>query len=155
MALPAWRSFALALAALAVASWSIAAHAQAEDFEVRQGYLSASVRTLVDDFDWSLVWKAKEDRMVDFPFTIARATLQDALVNLLEPYRGQFVADLYQRNRVVVIDTPPPRVRVLLPGEETAEPQTPDLAAAEEAAGDAELAPAVRALAQVAEEPLR
>ena len=144
----AWRSLALALAALAAASWSLPAHAQAEDFKVRQGYLSASVRTLVEDFGWSLVWKAEEDRMVDFPFGIARSTLQDALVNLLEPYRGQFVADLYERNRVVVIDTPPPRVRVILPGEEEAEPETPDLAAAQEEAGGAD----ARALTQVAEE---
>ena len=88
-------------------------------FQVGAGYLSAGVRKLVEEHGWSLVWKAKEDRAVEFPFTIdvpdgtQEEALQDALSNLLEAYQGQFVADLYRRNRVVVIDTAPANVQVI------------------------------------------
>ena len=92
--------------------------AAAAEYEVRAGYLSASVRDIVEAYDWSLVWAADEDRIVDHPFEIGNGTLREALTDLLAVYRGQFVADLYEANRVVVIDAAPPRVRVLLPGEQ-------------------------------------
>ena len=110
-------------------AWGASTHAQTGDasFEVKEGYLSASVRELVSNYGWALVWRADEDRVVDFPFAIANESLEGALANLLEAYRGQFVADLFDGNRVVVIDTPPPRVRVVLPGMASEEPPDSEL----------------------------
>ncbi|MDE0223529.1 MAG: TcpQ domain-containing protein [Gammaproteobacteria bacterium] len=97
-----------------MSAWAVLA--ESADFEVREGYLSASVRALVDSHEWSLVWSAGEDRMVSHAFTISNDSLEGALESLLAMYRGQFVADLYRGNRVVVVNTPPPRVDVELPG---------------------------------------
>ncbi|MDE0055055.1 MAG: TcpQ domain-containing protein [Gammaproteobacteria bacterium] len=119
MPLPLSRSrppTARAVAALALVMAASAASAESADFEVREGYLSASVRELVDSHGWSLVWSAGEDRMVSHAFTISNDSLEGALESLLAMYRGQFVADLYRGNRVVVVNTPPPRVDVELPG---------------------------------------
>ena len=111
-------------------AWGALSHAQTTaDFEVKEGYLSASVRELASSYGWALVWRADEDRVVDFPFVIANDSLEGALANLLEAYQGQFVADLFNGNRVVVIDTPPPRVRILLPGMATEEPPDSEPAA--------------------------
>ena len=109
---PAARS--VAAFALVLSAWAVTA--ETADFEVREGYLSASVRELVDSHEWSLVWRAGEDRMVSHAFTISNDSLEGALESLLAMYRGQFVADLYRGNRVVVVNTPPPRVDVELPG---------------------------------------
>lgn len=98
-----------------------ASPAELRDFEVREGYLSASVRELVDSHDWSLVWSAGEDRVISHSFTIANDSLRGALESLFSMYGGQFVADLYRGNRVVVVDTPPPRVDVTIPGVEGAD----------------------------------
>lgn len=92
--------------------------AVAAEFEVGAGYLSASVRQIVEGYGWSLVWVADEDRFIDHPFTVNNGSLREALNDLLAIYRGQLVADLYEGNRVVLIDAAPPRVRVVLPGEE-------------------------------------
>ena len=99
---------------LVMSAWAVCA--ESADFEVRAGYLSASVRELVDSHEWSLVWSADEDRMVSHAFTIPNDSLEGALESLLAMYNGQFVADLYRGNRVVVVNTPPPRVDVELPG---------------------------------------
>ena len=112
------RTVARTLATFALALSASTAAAQSGDFEVREGYLSASVRELVDSHDWSLVWSAKEDRVISYPFTISNNSLQGALESLFSMYKGQFVADLYRGNRVVVVNTPPPRVDVELPGAE-------------------------------------
>ena len=108
-----------ALAALA-GLLSLSAPGQtANDFEVGAGYLSTGVRELVEKHGWSLVWKATEDRVVDFPFTVdvpsgtQEDALQGALSNLLEAYQGQFVADMYRNNRVVVIETAPANVQLV------------------------------------------
>ena len=91
--------------------------AVAAEFEVRAGYLSSGVRDLVQGHGWSLVWAADEDRIVDYQFSVTNDSLRGALTDLLEIYRGQFVADLFEGNRVVLVDSPPPRVRVVLPVE--------------------------------------
>ena len=107
------------LAVLTFVFSASAASAASADFEIGEGYLSASVRDLVESHDWSLVWSASEDRMVSHPFTIENNSLQGALESLLSMYRGQFVADLYRGNRVVVVNTPPPRVDIETPGAES------------------------------------
>ncbi len=117
------RGIARSLTALAFAVSASAVSAASADFEVGEGYLSASVRNLVESHEWSLVWSANEDRMVSHPFTIENNSLQGALESLLVMYKGQFVADLYRGNRVVVVNTPPPRVDIEHPGADV-----PDLA---------------------------
>ena len=119
--LPSPRSAMRAIIAFALAMFASTTAAESGDFEVREGYLSASVRELVDSHDWSLVWSANEDRLISYPFTIGNDSLQGALESLFSMYKGQFVADLYSGNRVVVVNTPPPRVDVELPGAESAE----------------------------------
>lgn len=114
------RRIATALAFVTLC-WNVVVSGQPApgEFEVREGYLSASVRQLVVSYGWSLVWEADEDRRIDFPFMVDNQSLEEALINILEGYRGQFVADLYMKNRVVVVDTPPPRVEVDLPGTQS------------------------------------
>ena len=109
----------MALAALA-GLLSLSSSAQAtNNFEVGTGYLSTGVRELVEKHGWSLVWKAEEDRLVEFPFAIdipngtQEEALQGALSNLLDAYQGQFVADMYRNNRVVVIETAPANLQVV------------------------------------------
>ena len=113
-----WTTTTLAFAALC---WNVAVNGQpgTGEFEIREGYLSASVRELVSGYGWSLVWEAEEDRRIDFPFAVVNQSLEGALTSILEGYKGQFVADLYRKNQVVVINTPPPRVAVDLPGAES------------------------------------
>ena len=140
--------------ALTVAGWSLAAGAQTQtEFEVREGYLSSGVRDLVEQHGWSLVWKAKEDRMVEFPFSIrtpggsSEEGLRESLENLLESYQGAFVADMYRANKVVTVDSAPPNLRPVraLPrpsvasgqGQTTAE-DTPANSETEAAAGSGE-----------------
>ena len=118
--IPSAHAVARSLATLAVAASAATVSAESAGFEIGEGYLSASVRTLVESHDWSLVWNANEDRMVSHPFTIQNSSLQGALESLLSMYGGQFVADLYRGNRVVVVDTPPPGVDVASPGTELA-----------------------------------
>lgn len=103
---------------LLVVALAVAPRAQGAEFEVGSGYLSASVRDIVEGYGWSLVWAADEDRIIDHPFTVSNGSLQEGLTNLLAIYRGQLVADLYQANQVVVVDAAPPRVRIVLPGEQ-------------------------------------
>ena len=98
--------------------------AQETEFEVRKGYLSSSIRELVDGYGWSLVWEAGEDRVIDHPFAIQNYSMEESLTVLLEMYQGEFVADLFQGNQVVLINTPPARVAVDLPG--TAVPTSDD-----------------------------
>ena len=119
------------VAALALVMAASAVSAESADFEVREGYLSASVRELVESHEWSLVWSAHEDRMVSHAFTIANDSLEGALESLLAMYRGQFVADLYRGNRVAVVNTPPPRVDVELPGSPSDQAARPSAAPAE------------------------
>ena len=95
---------------------SLGTSAAAADFEVAAGYLSTSARTLATEYGWSLVWEAGEDRAIEHPFTIPNDSLQGGIEALLAPYEGQFVADLYRANEVVVIRTPKPQVEVVLPG---------------------------------------
>ena len=116
------RSFAVAVVAAALVLPGVGAFAQSEgEFEVGAGYLSTGVRALVERHGWSLVWKAKEDRVVQFPFTInipagqPEEALEGALSELLEAYQGQFVADMYRGNRVVLIDVAPPNVSSVRP----------------------------------------
>ena len=107
-------------AAFALIAWSAAAFAPgaaAADFNVAAGYLSTNVRTLATEYGWALVWEAGEDRAIEHPFVIANDSLQGALEDLLGAYRGQFVADLYRSNKVVVVRAPPPQLEVVLPGE--------------------------------------
>ena len=104
--------------ALAVFGLVVTSGARAAEFEVGAGYLSANVRDMVESYGWSLVWAADEDRVVDYPFTVSNGSLQEALAGLLTVYGGQFVADVFEGNRVVVIDAAPPRVRIQLPGED-------------------------------------
>ena len=93
-------------------------------FQVGPGYLSASVRELVGQHGWVLVWKSKEDRQVEFPFDLpvrpirgdsSEDALREALEALLEAYDGAFVADMYRSNKVVTVDTAPPQVSVVRP----------------------------------------
>ena len=109
------------LALLAV-GLCLATGAQAQiEFEVREGYLSSGVRDLVEQHGWSLVWKAKEDRVVEFSFSIrtrgdsSEAALRDALEDLLDSYQGAFVADMYRANKVVTVDSAPPNLRSVQP----------------------------------------
>lgn len=125
---------------LGIGSFS-AAQGQETEFEVKKGYLSSSIRELVDGYGWSLVWEAGEDRVIDHPFTIQNFSMEDSLTVLLEMYRGQFVADLFRGNRVVLINTPPPRVAVDLPGTEAALADEVADAAAPPAADDGEAVP--------------
>ena len=108
------RRTAAALALIVAAS---APSAAAADFNVAAGYLSTNVRTLATEYGWALVWDAGEDRAIEHPFVIANDSLQGALEDLLGAYRGQFVADLYRSNKVVVVRAPPPQLEVVLPGE--------------------------------------
>ena len=93
-------------------------------FQVGPGYLSASVRELVGQHGWVLVWKSKEDRQVEFPFDLpvrpirgdsSEDALREALEALLEAYDGAFVADMYRSNKVVTVDTAPPQVSAVRP----------------------------------------
>ena len=86
--------------------------ASSQSFEISQGYLSASMQTLARSHGWSVVWSSAEDRIIDYPFTIPNASLEEALGNILAMYEGQLVADLYHGNRVVVISSAPPRSTV-------------------------------------------
>lgn len=90
--------------------------AAAADFEVTAGYLSTNAEMLATAYGWSLVWEASEDRLIEHPFVIANDSLQGALEGLLGAYQGQFVADLYRSNEVVVVGTPLPQLEVVLPG---------------------------------------
>lgn len=90
--------------------------AAAADFEVTTGYLSTNAELLATAYGWSLVWEASEDRLIEHPFVIANDSLQGALEGLLGAYQGQFVADLYRSNEVVVVGTPLPQLEVVLPG---------------------------------------
>ena len=119
--IPSAHAIARSLATLAFAASAVTVSAESADFEIGEGYLSASVRTLVESHDWSLVWSANEDRMVSHAFTIENSSLRGALESLLSMYEGQFVADLYRGNRVVVVNTPPPGVDVEVPGAESME----------------------------------
>lgn len=93
----------------------------ASEFEVGVGYLSTGVGELVEQHGWELVWKAGEDRMVEFPFSVRvpagsrEDALRGALANLLDAFEGQFVADMYRGNRVVVIDVAPPNTQAVRP----------------------------------------
>lgn len=108
-----------------VAAFSLAAGGAlaqaASEFEVGVGYLSTGVGALVKKHGWELVWAAEEDRMVEFPFSIDvpagsdEDALKGALANLLDAFEGQFVADMYRGNRVVVIDVAPPNLRAARP----------------------------------------
>ena len=99
----------------------------AADFEVATGYLSTNAQTLATDYGWSLVWEASEDRLIEHPFAIANDSLQGALEGLLGAYQGQFVADLYRSNEVVVVSTPLPQLQVVLPGAALPEAPSPGL----------------------------
>lgn len=101
--------------------------AAAADFEVATGYLSTNAQTLATDYGWSLVWEASEDRLIEHPFAIANDSLQGALEGLLGAYQGQFVADLYRSNEVVVVSTPLPQLQVVLPGAALLEAPGPGL----------------------------
>lgn len=107
--------------------------AAAADFEVSAGYLSTNAEKLATGHGWSLVWEAGEDRLIEHPFTIANDSLRRGLEGLLGAYRGQFVADLYRSNEVVVVSTPLPQLEVVLPGAASAdvgpEPRVSDRAA--------------------------
>ena len=116
----AGRHIASACAALAMIGalcWQSVASAQ-DNFVVEQGYLSTNVRQLVDSWGWSLVWKAEEDRIIDHAFDIENESLKSALENLLGMYDGEFVADMFERNRVVLVGVPAARTDVVMPGEE-------------------------------------
>lgn len=108
------------LAAFSLAAAGALAQA-ASEFEVGVGYLSTGVGALVEKHGWELVWAAEEDRMVEFPFSIDvpagsdEDALKGALANLLDAFEGQFVADMYRGNRVVVIDVAPPNLRAARP----------------------------------------
>lgn len=106
-----------ALAMIGVFCWQPVASAQA-NFVVEGGYLSTNVRQLVDSWGWSLVWKAEEDRIIDYAFDIENESLKSALENLLGMYDGEFVADLFEQNRVVLVGVPAARTDVVMPGEE-------------------------------------
>lgn len=90
--------------------------AAAADFEVSAGYLSTNAEKLATGHGWSLVWEAGEDRLIEHPFTIANDSLRRGLEGLLGAYQGQFVADLYRSNEVVLVSTPLPQLEVVLPG---------------------------------------
>lgn len=92
--------------------------AGAADFEVATGYLSTNAQALATSYGWSLVWEAGEDRLIEHAFPIGNDSLQGALEGLLGAYQGQFVADLYRSNRVVVVSIPLPQLEVVLPGAE-------------------------------------
>jgi len=111
-------------------SWHAAAAAQEVEFVVDKGYLSASVAELAESWGWSLVWQADEDRIVDHAFGIENDSLRTALEKLLGMYDGEFVADLFQTNRVVLVGVPPPQVDVVMPGEEI-EPDDEEATAAD------------------------
>lgn len=113
--MPLTRRTAAALALLAAA---FAPSAAAAEFNVAAGYLSTNVRTLATEYGWALVWEAGEDRAIEHPFVIANDSLQGALEDLLGAYRGQFVADLYRSNKVVVVRAAPPQLEVVLPGRD-------------------------------------
>ena len=110
----------------------LACSATAEDYEIREGYLSASVREVVEGYGWTLIWAAEEDRLVEHAYTVSNGSLPDVVTNILVMYGGHLVADLYEGNEVIVIDSAPPRMRVLLPGE--AVDTAGDLAAADTSA---------------------
>ena len=114
--MPLRRRAAAAFALVAGSAAAFAPAAAAADFDVAAGYLSTNVRTLATEYGWALVWEAGEDRAIEHPFVIANDSLQGALESLLGAYRGQFVADLYRSNKVVVVRSPPPQLEVVLPG---------------------------------------
>ena len=108
---------------VASGQWSVTPQERAQ-FQVGPGYLSASVRELVDQHGWVLVWKSKEDRQVEFPFDLpirpirgdsSEEALREALETLLEAYDGAFVADMYRSNKVVTVDTAPPQASTVRP----------------------------------------
>ena len=119
--MPLTRRAAAAVALVAGSAAAFAPTAAAADFDVAAGYLSTNVRTLATEYGWALVWEAGEDRAIEHPFVIANDSLQGALESLLGAYRGQFVADLYRSNKVVVVRSPPPQLEVVLPGADGAD----------------------------------
>ncbi len=106
----------------------VAAKADGETqvFVVKEGYLSASIRQLVYEYEWALVWESAEDRVIDRPFHITNPSLEVALSSLLAMYKGTFVADMYRGNRVVQVTTPSPGVYVNLPADMVAEEPQPE-----------------------------
>ena len=98
--------------------------AQAQMHEVGEGYLSTSLRELVEGHGWSLIWATEEDRAIEVPFTITNTSLRDALNELLALYDGKLVADLYHGNQVVVVDLAPPQTRVLMPNERSVQEES-------------------------------
>lgn len=119
---------------------------------MEKGYLSTGVRQLVDSWGWSLVWKADEDRVIDHAFDIENDSLKVALENLLGMYNGEFVADLFERNRVVLVGVPVARTDVVMPGEEVeADADEVDEATAGEPAPIADDTPSVDIASTAAE----
>ena len=98
----------------------------------------------MDSWGRSLVWRADEDRVIDHAFDIDidndNDSLKGALENLLGMYNGEFVADLFERNRVVLVGVPAAQTDVVMPGEviETAEPDEADEGTAAEVAPSAD-----------------
>lgn len=105
-------------------------------FTVREGYLSASVRKLVVDHGWSLIWDSEEDRVVDRSFHVPNPSLAAGLSNIFLMYKGAFVADLYQGNKVARVTAAPPGVSVHLP-EGMTEASPPQNMTSDEALPDA------------------
>lgn len=130
-----------AVAVIGALGWQSVVCAQ-ENFVVEKGYLSASVGQLVDSWGWSLVWKADEDRVIDHAFGIDNDSLKGALENLLGMYDGEFVADLFEHNRVVLVGVPPAQTDVVMPGEEVeaTEPAETDEATVAEETPDVDIA---------------
>ena len=131
----------------------IAAKADGETqmFVVKEGYLSASIRQLVYEYEWTLVWESAEDRVIDRPFHITNPSLGVALSSLLAMYKGAFVADLYRGNRVVHVTTPSPGVYVNLPVDMVVEEPQPE-AMMKESQENTEEAALARSLPEDSEE---
>lgn len=82
-------------------------------FTVKVGLLSDSLRRLVEDrFAWTLKWMSDTDRRIEGEFDISASSLEVALRELLGLYQGVFVADLYDANRMVLVQEAPLGSRV-------------------------------------------
>ena len=108
----------LALLALLLPAAAAATTGEEDRFAIHKGYLSASVQKLVQSYGWTLEWTSEEDRIIDQPFSVSNESLTDGLRNVLNQYKGKFVADLYFGNKVVLVSLLPSGTQIMLPPDD-------------------------------------
>ena len=105
------------LLGILVAWVPVKAHDAEGRFIVHVGYLSASVQELARSYGWDLIWDSEEDRFINRPFSLVNRSLGGALTHLLRMYRGRLVVDLYHGNKVVLVRSALPNMRIDVPAK--------------------------------------